>query len=162
MTLSILGRLGRRGKLGLRQEQELVEHWTRELGVVTASPDALISTLSGGNQQKVVVAREFSEDPRFLIASQPTRGLDVGAIEFVHKSLVEKRDQGVAILLVSAELDEIMELSDRIAVLYEGEIMGMFESGAVDENRLGLLMTGGEAQLAKQAIDLHAPALEAK
>jgi simple sugar transport system ATP-binding protein len=121
--------------------------------------DVPVGTLSGGNQQKCVLAREFSEDPRFLIASQPTRGLDVGAIEFVHKSLVEKRDQGVAVLLVSAELDEIMALSDRIAVIYEGEIMGTFEAGAVDEDRLGLLMTGGEAQAEKQAIDLQAPAL---
>jgi simple sugar transport system ATP-binding protein len=122
--------------------------------------DVPVGTLSGGNQQKVVLAREIAEDPGFLIASQPTRGLDIGAIEFVHKSLVEMRDQGVAILLVSAELDEIMELSDRIAVLYEGQIMGTFEAGAVDENRLGLLMTGGEEQAAKQAIDLQAPALE--
>jgi simple sugar transport system ATP-binding protein len=124
--------------------------------------DVPVGTLSGGNQQKVVLAREFSEEPQFLIASQPTRGLDIGAMQFVHESLVEKRDQGVAILLVSAELDEIMELSDRIAVLYEGQIMGTFEAGAVDENRLGLLMTGGEAKLEEQAIDLHAPALEGK
>lgn len=122
--------------------------------------DVPVGTLSGGNQQKVVLAREFSEDPRFLIAAQPTRGLDVGATEFVHKSLVEKRDQGVAILLVSAELDEIMELSDRIAVIYEGQIMATFEAGAVDEERLGLLMTGGEEKTAEQAIDLQAPALE--
>jgi simple sugar transport system ATP-binding protein len=122
--------------------------------------DVPVGTLSGGNQQKVVLAREFSEEPRLLIASQPTRGLDIGAIEFVHKGLVEKRDQGVAVLLVSAELDEIMELSDRIAVLYEGQIMGIFKAGAVDEDRLGLLMTGGEARSAEQAIDLSAPALE--
>jgi general nucleoside transport system ATP-binding protein len=122
--------------------------------------DVPVGTLSGGNQQKVVLAREFSAEPRLLIASQPTRGLDVGAAEFVHKGLVEKRDQGVAVLLVSAELDEIMELSDRIAVLYEGRVMGIFNAGAVDENRLGLLMTGGEERAEELAIDLHAPALE--
>jgi simple sugar transport system ATP-binding protein len=122
--------------------------------------DVAAGTLSGGNQQKVVLAREFSQDPRFLIAAQPTRGLDVGAIEFVHRSLVEKRDQGVAILLVSAELDEIMELADRIAVIYEGQIMATFAAGAVDEDRLGLLMTGGEEKTAEHAIDLEAPALE--
>jgi simple sugar transport system ATP-binding protein len=123
--------------------------------------DVPVGTLSGGNQQKVVLAREFSEEPRLLIAAQPTRGLDVGAAQFVHEGLVEKRDQGVAVLLVSAELDEIMELSDRIAVIFEGEIMGVFTAGSVDENRLGLLMTGGEAKLAEHAIDLSAPALEA-
>lgn len=124
--------------------------------------DVPVGTLSGGNQQKVVLAREISENPQLLIASQPTRGLDVGAAEFVHESLVARRGEGAAILLVSAELDEIMALSDRIAVLYEGEIMGVFEAGAVDEGRLGLLMTGGEAETAKQAIDLDAPALETK
>ncbi len=122
--------------------------------------DVAVGTLSGGNQQKVVLAREFSETPRLLIAAQPTRGLDIGAAEFVHKGLVEKRDDGAAVLLVSAELDEIMELSDRIAVLYEGQIMGIFDAGTVDENRLGLLMTGGEEKREEQAIDLHAPALE--
>lgn len=123
--------------------------------------DVPAGTLSGGNQQKVVLAREFSAKPRLLIASQPIRGLDVGAAEFVHKALVERRDEGAAVLLVSAELDEIMELSDRIAVLYEGQIMGVFSAGAVDEDRLGLLMTGGEQRLGEMAIDLHAPALEA-
>jgi len=118
-------------------------------------------TLSGGNQQKVVLAREFSENPKLLIASQPTRGLDIGAAEFVHKGLVEKRDDGAAVLLVSAELDEVMELSDRIAVIYEGQIMGIFDAGTVDENRLGLLMTGGDEKTHEQAIDLNAPALEA-
>jgi len=121
-------------------------------------PDVAVGTLSGGNQQKVVLAREFTQDPRLLIASQPTRGLDVGAAEFVHSGLVEKRDQGVGILLVSAELDEIMEFSDRIIVLYEGRVMGIFAAGSVDENRLGLLMTGGEQP--SEAIDLTSPGLK--
>ena len=122
-------------------------------------PQLPVGNLSGGNQQKVVLAREFSEDPALLIASQPTRGLDIGAAEFVHERLVEKRDAGAAILLVSAELDEILALSDRIAVLYEGRIMQIFGSGEADEEEIGLLMTGGAAQTAEQSIDLAAPAL---
>ena len=119
-----------------------------------------VGTLSGGNQQKVVLAREFSAEPKLLIASQPTRGLDVGAAEFVHESLVKKRNQGVAVLLVSAELDEIMSLSDRIAVFTRGRSWEYSTAGSVDENRLGLMMTGGEAQTHEQAIDLAAPALD--
>lgn len=80
--------------------------------------------LSGGNQQKVIIAREVTNDPELLIAVQPTRGLDVGAIEFVHRSLVEQRDKGKAVLLISLELDEVMDLSDRINVLYDGKIVG--------------------------------------
>lgn len=99
--------------------------------------------LSGGNQQKVIIAREVTHDPEVLIATQPTRGLDVGAIEFVHKSLVEQRDKGKAVLLVSLELDEVMSVSDRIAVIYEGQIVGMIEAKDADENTLGLMMAGG-------------------
>jgi simple sugar transport system ATP-binding protein len=104
----------------------------------------LAGSLSGGNQQKVIIAREVSNSPQVLVASQPTRGLDVGAIEFVHRSLVEQRDQGRAVLLVSLDLDEVMNLADRIAVIYEGQIVGIFEAGTVDEHQLGLLMAGGK------------------
>jgi general nucleoside transport system ATP-binding protein len=98
-------------------------------------------TLSGGNQQKVVVARELSRPNKLLLASQPTRGLDVGSIEFVHSEIVKARDQGVAVIIVSSELDEIYALSDRIAVMYEGKIVGM-RAPDVSEQELGLLMTG--------------------
>src|SRR5206468_13011496 len=98
--------------------------------------------LSGGNQQKVILAREIDRDPSVLIAAQPTRGLDVGAIEFVHRRLVEERDEGRAILLVSLELDEILSLSDRILVLFEGEIVGEYPP-TVSEETLGIAMTGG-------------------
>ena len=98
--------------------------------------------LSGGNQQKVVLAREIERDPKVLIAAQPTRGLDVGAIEFVHRRLIEERDEGRAILLVSLELEEILSLSDRILVIYEGEIVGEFPPTATEEE-LGIAMTGG-------------------
>ena len=100
--------------------------------------------LSGGNQQKVIIAREISNEPDLLIAVQPTRGLDVGAIEYVHKMLVHERDEGKAILLISLELDEIMNLSDTIDVIYDGAITGSFRQGEVDENTIGLLMAGGK------------------
>jgi simple sugar transport system ATP-binding protein len=99
------------------------------------------AALSGGNQQKVVVAREVERDPRVLLAAQPTRGLDVGAIEFVHRRLVEERDQGRAILLVSLELDEILSLADRILVMYEGRIVGEYGPDVSAED-LGMAMTG--------------------
>ncbi len=103
----------------------------------------LVRGLSGGNQQKVIIAREVCNEPDLLIAVQPTRGLDVGAIEYVHKSLIRERDKGKAILLVSFELDEVMNVSDTIAVIYDGAIVKTFEQGTVDENTVGLLMAGG-------------------
>jgi simple sugar transport system ATP-binding protein len=99
--------------------------------------------LSGGNLQKVVVGRELSGDPSFVIANQPTRGLDVGSIEFVHKTLVEERDKGAGVLLVSVELDEVMALSDRILVLYRGRIQGELETATATEEQVGILMAGG-------------------
>ena len=105
-------------------------------------PGTRAGGLSGGNQQKVVLAREIDRNPRVLIAAQPTRGLDVGAIEFVHRRLVEERDEGRGILLVSLELDEILSLSDRILVMYEGEIVAEFPP-SVSEEQLGIAMTGG-------------------
>ncbi|MGB5987230.1 MAG: ABC transporter ATP-binding protein [Desulfobacterales bacterium] len=99
--------------------------------------------LSGGNQQKLVIAREVSNAPRVLIASQPTRGLDVGAIEYVHRALVDQRDQGRAVLLISFELDEVINVSDRIAVIFEGRIVGTLDARDADENEIGLLMAGG-------------------
>ena len=99
--------------------------------------------LSGGNQQKVIVAREFDQDPKLLIAAQPTRGIDVGSIEFIHQRLLQARDDGKAVLLISADLEEILSLSDRIAVMYEGRIVGMLDPAHADEARLGLMMTGG-------------------
>jgi len=104
--------------------------------------DNLLKSLSGGNQQKVIVARELFDDPILLIASQPTRGLDIGSIEFVHKQLLQERENGKGILLVSAELDEILSLSDIIAVIYEGRIVEIIDSNDADIDRLGLLMTG--------------------
>jgi simple sugar transport system ATP-binding protein len=98
--------------------------------------------LSGGNQQKLIIAREFHRNPKVLIAAQPTRGVDVGAIEFIHKRIIRARDDGAGVLLISAELDEIMALSDRILVMFEGKIVGEFLRGKVDETTLGLKMAG--------------------
>ncbi|GJM70723.1 hypothetical protein HMSSN036_29390 [Paenibacillus macerans] len=98
--------------------------------------------MSGGNQQKAIIAREIDKNPDLLIAAQPTRGLDVGAIEFVHKQLVEQRDQGKAVLLISFELDEIMNVSDRIAVIYEGKIVGEVLPQETNDQELGLMMAG--------------------
>ncbi len=113
-----------------------------EFDVRGGGPRTRSGALSGGNQQKVILAREINRDPRVLIAAQPTRGLDVGAIEFVHRRLVEERNEGRAIMLVSLELEEILSLSDRILVLYEGEIVGEFPPTATEEE-LGVAMTGG-------------------
>ena len=114
----------------------------KEFDVRGGGPQARASALSGGNQQKVVLAREIDRNPKVLIAGQPTRGLDVGAIEFVHRRLIAERDEGRAILLVSLELDEILSLSDRILVIYEGRIVGEFPP-TVSEEELGIAMTGG-------------------
>jgi len=102
----------------------------------------LVGGLSGGNQQKVIVAREFSRPIKLLIASQPTRGLDVGSIEYIHRRMIEKRDEGTAILLVSTELDEVMQLADRIAVMFRGKINAIVDANIVTKEELGLLMAG--------------------
>jgi ABC-type uncharacterized transport system ATPase subunit len=118
----------------------------KEFDVRGGGPATRAGALSGGNQQKVIVAREVSRDPRVLVAAQPTRGLDVGAIEFVHRRLVEERDEGRAILLVSFELDEILSLSDRILVLYEGQIVAEY-SPDVSEEEIGFAMVGGKRKV---------------
>jgi ABC-type uncharacterized transport system ATPase subunit len=131
---------------GLVLQLRAVGAWARQLigefDIRAPSAETPVRALSGGNQQKVIAARELSSNPTVLLASQPTRGVDIGAIEFIHRRLIAQRDAGAAILLVSAELDEIRSLSDRIAVMYEGRIVSI-EPGDAPEERLGLLMTGG-------------------
>ena len=100
--------------------------------------------MSGGNQQKVIVAREIEKDPELLIAVQPTRGLDVGAIEYIHKQIVAQRDAGKGVLLVSLELEEVMDVSNRILVMYEGEIVGELNPKTATEDELGLYMAGAK------------------
>ena len=114
--------------------------------VRTPGTNVSARTLSGGNQQKAIVARELRRGPKVLIAAQPTRGLDVAAIEFVHNKLIELREQDKAVLLISMELTEILDLSDRILVMYEGEIVGSFEAGQVSPELLGLLMAGSQVE----------------
>ncbi|MEW5867066.1 MAG: ABC transporter ATP-binding protein [Bacillota bacterium] len=132
---------------GLNLDSREVRAYARKLiaefDVRTPDENVRVGSLSGGNQQKVIVARELSLEPRLLIASQPTRGLDVGAIEFVHRRLIAQRDRGKAILLVSLELDEIMSLADRILVLYEGRIVGDMKADEATEEEIGFLMAGG-------------------
>jgi len=122
----------------LAASEELVE----QFDVRTPNVHVNVSTLSGGNQQKVIVAREFSRPIKLLIASQPTRGLDVGSIEYIHSRIIQKRDEGAAVLVVSSELDEIMALSDRIAVMYKGKILDIVPAAGVTKEYLGLLMAG--------------------
>ena len=113
-------------------------------------PVTKVRSMSGGNQQKALIAREIDKDPKFLIAVQPTRGLDVGAIEYIHKQIVAERDAGKGVLLVSLELDEVMNVSDRILVMYEGEIVGEFDPKKVSVEELGLYMAGSKRKGIKE------------
>ncbi|MDQ3937561.1 MAG: ABC transporter ATP-binding protein [Chloroflexota bacterium] len=118
----------------------------QEFDVRTPSAEVSAGTLSGGNQQKCIVAREFSGELKLLVLDQPTRGLDVGSIEFIHRQAITKRDAGTAILLVSAELDEVLEISDRIAVMYRGKLVAFLDGRTADKNEVGLLMATGGVQ----------------
>ena len=133
----------------IRQDKAIVkaaEAAIERYDVRTPSASVTAGTLSGGNQQKVVVAREFDRDLRLLVLDQPTRGLDVGSIEFIHRQIVAQRDAGAAVLLVSAELDEVLEMSDRIGVMYRGRIVAVLDGRTADKNEVGLLMaTGGRS-----------------
>lgn len=131
-----------------RDDQAIRQNASRLVKEFDIRPAAIAvngGNLSGGNQQKMVVAREFSRKPRLLIAAQPTRGIDVGSIEFIHQRIVKQRDEGAAVLLVSAELDEIMALSDRIAVMYKGQIIDIVPAETATREQLGLLMAGVKA-----------------
>lgn len=131
-------------RLNLEEASRYTQRLISDFSIKTPSEDTLVRNLSGGTQQKVVLAREFSRKPRLIIASQPTRGLDVGATEYVRRKLGEMRDQGCAILLVSADLEEICALSNRIAIIYEGKIVAIKCPKDTCEKELGLLMTGGK------------------
>ena len=132
---------------GILQHEEIAQHAAKLIDKFDIRPahcqQLFARSLSGGNQQKVIIAREVTNDPQVLIAVQPTRGLDVGAIEYVHSALVKQRDMDKAVLLVSLELDEVLNLSDRIAVIYEGEIVKILDAKDADMNEIGLLMAGG-------------------
>ena len=128
----------------LQQEEILssADQRIEEFDIRTPGASTPVGSLSGGNQQKVIVAREFSRPIKLLVASQPTRGLDVGSIEYIHKRIIEKRDEGTAVLLVSPELDEIMELADRIAVMYRGKIVAIVPAADTTKEKIGLMMAG--------------------
>jgi simple sugar transport system ATP-binding protein len=135
--------VARLGWLNPKAMVQRVRRFIQQYDVRGGDENTHAGALSGGNQQKLVLAREIQSDPRLLLAAQPTRGLDVGAIEFVHRRLVEQRSAGRGVLLVSFELDEILNLSDRILVIYEGRIVLERRAGETDEQELGLAMTGG-------------------
>lgn len=124
--------------VALESSERLVE----EYDVKTSRVDVPVSDLSGGNQQKVIVAREFDRDVKLVVAAQPTRGVDVGSIEYIHKRIIEQRDQGAAVLIVSSELDEVMALSDRILVMFQGKIAGEFDGTTASTTEIGLAMLG--------------------
>jgi simple sugar transport system ATP-binding protein len=125
---------------GVMQEQTRAA--IDQFSIKATGPDVAMSTLSGGNQQKVVLARELALDPKLLLAAQPTRGLDVGAAEYVHERLLSARDSGMAIMLISTELEEVLALSDRIMVMYEGKSMGLVDASQASREMLGLMMAG--------------------
>jgi len=132
----------RRGFMDREAISSNAEKLVATYDIRTPSIESLAGNLSGGNAQKMVLARELARQPRVLLAAQPTRGLDISAIEFVHNRLIEQRDAGVAVLLISTELDEILTLSDRIAVMYEGQIVDVMDAKDVDVNKIGLVMAG--------------------
>jgi simple sugar transport system ATP-binding protein len=116
----------------------------KQFDVRTPSIETPAGSLSGGNQQKVIIARELSRPIKLLVASQPTRGLDVGSIEYIHKRIIQKRDEGAGVLLISPELDEILALSDRIAVMYRGRVVAILDAVKATKEYLGLLMAGAD------------------
>lgn len=134
----------KRGLMNYKAVAEKAKALIEKFDVRTPSIDVPARALSGGNQQKAIIAREVDRSPDLLIAAQPTRGLDVGAIEFIHEQLVKEREKGRAVLLISFELDEILHVSDRIAVLYEGKIVGIRDPKETTEQELGFLMAGGQ------------------
>ena len=132
-----------RGLLDFAAIEQRTDELIVAFNVKTPSQETSLKSLSGGNIQKLILARELSSEPKVLLASQPTRGVDIGATEYIHQRLLDQRAAGTAILLVSEDLDEVMALSDRIAVMYEGEIVGLLDADDATTEQLGLLMAGG-------------------
>jgi simple sugar transport system ATP-binding protein len=137
-----LPQYSKNGLLNRKAIAAAAEQAVKDFDVRTPSINTDIASLSGGNQQKVIVAREFSRTVRLVIAAQPTRGLDVGSIEYIHRRIVEQRDAGAAVVIVSTELDEVLALGDRVAVMYEGRIVGILDAKEATRERVGLLMGG--------------------
>ena len=144
--------LSKNGVLNYNQINSYARKLMEEFDVRAANEIVPASALSGGNQQKAIIAREVDRNPDLLIVSQPTRGLDVGAIEYIHKRLIDERDRGKAVLVVSFELDEILNLSDRIAVIHDGKIQGIVKPSETNKQELGVLMAGGELEKEKSDV----------
>ena len=144
--------LSKNGVLNYNQINSYARQLMEEFDVRAANEIVPASALSGGNQQKAIIAREVDRNPDLLIVSQPTRGLDVGAIEYIHKRLIDERDKGKAVLVVSFELDEILNLSDRIAVIHDGKIQGIVKPSETNKQELGVLMAGGELEKEKSDV----------
>jgi simple sugar transport system ATP-binding protein len=138
-------RVARRGLMSMSTMRKRAQELIARFSINCTGPDAPLWSLSGGNQQRVVLARELSHDPQVLVAAQPTHGLDVGAIEYMSTQLSEAAKRGVGVLLISTELEEILDLSDRIVVIFKGRIVGEMTRSQVDVERLGMLMGGAEA-----------------
>ncbi len=145
LILGYQDRFQRRGILDPKKIREFSERLLKEFGVKAPGPMVKAGSLSGGNQQKVVIARVFSENPDIIIVAQPTRGVDIGAMEYIHERLLDLRDEGKAILLISADLDEVKTLSDRLTVMYGGQLVAEGRPEEFDDMELGLLMTGAMA-----------------
>ena len=148
-------RFSRFGVLRRKSAQKFAQSLINEFEIRGAAPRRVIGSLSGGNLQKIVIGRELDGAPSVVLANQPTRGLDVGSIEFVHQALSAARDRGAGVLLVSAELDEIIALSDRIAVMYDGQLFGPFPADRISRARIGQLMAGSEAEAADGPPETH-------
>jgi ribose transport system ATP-binding protein len=145
LTLSVLDRLGARGRLGLRDERDLVERWTRELGIVTAGPDAPISTLSGGNQQKVVVARCLVREPDLLVLSEPTAGVDIGTRVAIYDLIARLSRAGLTVVVSSSDLGDLLAMCTRVVVLREGRVAAELGADGLTEHALVRAMEGDES-----------------
>jgi simple sugar transport system ATP-binding protein len=138
------GRLSRFGLMRYGVRNKVRDDYIEKSDIRVGDRDGQVGQLSGGNAQKIIIAREFENKPRLLIASRPTRGVDIGSIEFIHKALLKLRGEGAAILLVSSELSEVISLSDRVAVMYKGEIIGEVSPRDTTAELMGLLMAGAK------------------
>jgi len=161
-NMTVVNRRELATKFGVISERQLrakAQKYVRNLAIKTPGLSQISSFLSGGNQQKTILARELSRPLRALVASQPTRGLDVGSIEFIHSRIVEERDKGTAVLVVSTELDEVTSLADRIAVMYRGRIVGIVDPDT-PRDVLGLMMAGVPLEDARAEAKAHPTTIE--
>ena len=151
MILGYQRRFQKHGILDRKRIRSFADGLLGEFGIKAPNPLVKANALSGGNQQKIVIARVFSEDPDIIIVAQPTRGVDIGAMEYIHERLLDLRDEGKAVLLISADLDEVKNLSDRLAVIYDGQLVVEGKPEEFSDMELGLWMTGANGERRKEA-----------